>query len=502
MATRKRTRVSVPGVPSSEAPTYEEPTDPRGPLPPKPDQAGPGDPHRRPVPPPACRGDGRPAGRVPDDRRTGRGCRTPTTRCEAGPRGPTLLQDHHLREKISHFDHERIPERVVHARGAGAHGVFVANGAAEGICRAAFLQAGVETPVFVRFSTVLGLARLGRPRPRHPRVRDPLLHRRGQLRPGRQQHPGVLHPGRHQVPRRHPRRQAAPGPRDPAGAERARHVLGLRLAAHRGPGPHDVEHVRPGAAALLPDDGGLRRPHLPPGRTPPGDTVPGQVPLEAAAGRALGDVGGGAADQRRRPGLPPPRPRRRHRGRRVTRRGTSACRSCPTARTRRSRASTCSTRPSSCPRSSRPVQLLGTMTLNREHDELLRRDRAGRVQPDQPRAGHRRHQRPAAAGAAVLLPRHPDHPARRAELEPAPDQPRARADQRHAARRLPPGRRARRGRAVPAELARRRLPVRRRAPTTSRSSTCRRRSRPRSRSARTPRRSTTTSARSRCSTAR
>ena len=42
----------------------------------------------------------------------------------AGPRGPTLLEDHHLREKIMHFDHERIPERVVHARGAGAHGRF------------------------------------------------------------------------------------------------------------------------------------------------------------------------------------------------------------------------------------------------------------------------------------------------------------------------------------------------------------------------------------------
>ena len=41
-----------------------------------------------------------------------------------GPRGPALLQDHHLREKIMHFDHERIPERVVHARGAGAHGTF------------------------------------------------------------------------------------------------------------------------------------------------------------------------------------------------------------------------------------------------------------------------------------------------------------------------------------------------------------------------------------------
>ena len=74
----------------------------------------------------------------------------------AGPRGPTLLQDHHLREKISHFDHERIPERAVHARGAAAHGTFVANGAAGSISCAEFLKKGVETPVFVRFSTVLG----------------------------------------------------------------------------------------------------------------------------------------------------------------------------------------------------------------------------------------------------------------------------------------------------------------------------------------------------------
>ncbi len=75
---------------------------------------------------------------------------------KAGERGPTLLQDHHLREKITHFDHERIPERVVHARGAGAHGVFVGYGNADTICRAGFLGEGVSTPVFVRFSTVLG----------------------------------------------------------------------------------------------------------------------------------------------------------------------------------------------------------------------------------------------------------------------------------------------------------------------------------------------------------
>jgi catalase len=74
----------------------------------------------------------------------------------AGVRGPTLMDDFHLREKIMHFDHERIPERVVHARGAAAHGIFEANGNAEGITSAGFLKAGATTPVFTRFSTVLG----------------------------------------------------------------------------------------------------------------------------------------------------------------------------------------------------------------------------------------------------------------------------------------------------------------------------------------------------------
>lgn len=76
---------------------------------------------------------------------------------KAGERGPVLLQDFHLREKIMHFDHERIPERVVHARGAGAHGVFTAYGNAASVTKAAVLaEEGLQTPVFVRFSTVLG----------------------------------------------------------------------------------------------------------------------------------------------------------------------------------------------------------------------------------------------------------------------------------------------------------------------------------------------------------
>ena len=74
-----------------------------------------------------------------------------------GPRGPTLLEDHILREKIMHFDHERIPERVVHARGAGAHGVFEVYESMSRYTKARFLQdPEVKTPVFVRFSTVVG----------------------------------------------------------------------------------------------------------------------------------------------------------------------------------------------------------------------------------------------------------------------------------------------------------------------------------------------------------
>ncbi len=75
----------------------------------------------------------------------------------AGDRGPTLIEDFHFREKLTRFDHERIPERVVHARGAGAYGTFTCTESLADVTRADFLsEAGRETPVFVRFSTVAG----------------------------------------------------------------------------------------------------------------------------------------------------------------------------------------------------------------------------------------------------------------------------------------------------------------------------------------------------------
>ncbi|CAN5752943.1 catalase [soil metagenome] len=76
---------------------------------------------------------------------------------KAGPRGPTLMEDFIFREKMMHFDHESIPERVVHARGSGAHGYFQVYESMSEFTRAKFLtDPSVRTPVFVRFSTVVG----------------------------------------------------------------------------------------------------------------------------------------------------------------------------------------------------------------------------------------------------------------------------------------------------------------------------------------------------------
>src|SRR4051794_4293437 len=146
---------SAPGVPGSEAPQLREPTTPRMPPPPKPDQRAP-----KPV---SATGNEAPLPEIFNSQQaeylttaTGVRLRETDHSLRVGPRGPTLLKDHHLREKVMHFDHERIPERVVHARGAAAHGMFTSYGSAAALTQAAFLAEGAETPVFVRFSTVLG----------------------------------------------------------------------------------------------------------------------------------------------------------------------------------------------------------------------------------------------------------------------------------------------------------------------------------------------------------
>jgi catalase len=120
-----------------------------------PARRAPAEPARKPIPVPR-------GGKVPaqdsEYLTTGQGQRLNHTdnSLTAGARGPALMEDFHLREKVMHFDHERIPERVVHARGAGVHGVFESYGTAAELTTAGFLQPGRVTPVFTRFSTVVG----------------------------------------------------------------------------------------------------------------------------------------------------------------------------------------------------------------------------------------------------------------------------------------------------------------------------------------------------------
>ncbi|CAN5399260.1 catalase CatB [soil metagenome] len=154
-ASKVSDEVLMPGVPNTEPPAFDEPTEPREPLPPKPAGDGPATVSPTGVPTGAAAEDVAQSGAYLT---TSQGVRLADTdhSLKAGTRGPTLLQDHHLREKIMHFDHERIPERVVHARGAAAHGVFESYGNASKLTLAGFLAEGVTTPVFVRFSTVVG----------------------------------------------------------------------------------------------------------------------------------------------------------------------------------------------------------------------------------------------------------------------------------------------------------------------------------------------------------
>ena len=238
----------------------------------------------------------------------------------------------------------------MHARGSGAHGYFECYQVAEEVHPRIAVRRSRQAHAGVRALLDRGgRARLDRHRARRARLRGQVLHRRGQLRPGGQQHPGLLHPGRDEVPRPGARGQARAAPRHAAGGERARHVLGFRLA-DAGIDPHaDVGDVRPRDPAQLPHDAGLRRAHLPPGQRRRRIELR-QVPLEPGPRHAFARLGRGGEDLRRRSGLPPPRPVGSDRVGQLPGVGARRCRS--SARSRpTSSASTCSTRPRSCPRS-------------------------------------------------------------------------------------------------------------------------------------------------------
>ena len=153
---------------------------------------------------------------------------------KAGLRGPTLLEDFILREKITHFDHERIPERIVHARGSAAHGYFECYKPLDAVHPRVAVRRGRQADAGLRaLLDRARRARLDRHGARRARLRGEVLHRRRQLGSGRQQHPGVLHPGRDEVSRSRARREARAAFRHAAGGHGARHVLGLRVADAR-----------------------------------------------------------------------------------------------------------------------------------------------------------------------------------------------------------------------------------------------------------------------------
>ena len=261
-----------------------------------------------------------------------------------GARGPSLLEDFHFREKIFHFDHERIPERVVHARGFGAHGYFETYESLADITRAdLFQRAGEKTPAFVRFSTVAGnkgsadLARDVRGFAVKLYTKEgnwdivgnniPVFFIQDAIK-----FPDLIHAV-----------EAGAGSRLPAGAVGARQLLGLHLADARKHAHDHVGHVGPRHPALVPLHGRLRRPHLPP-RQRRGQVDLRQVPLEAEARAAVGGLERGGEDQRRRSRTSTAATCGTRSRPATSRNGSSACssstRTSPTSST-----STCSTRP-------------------------------------------------------------------------------------------------------------------------------------------------------------
>ena len=214
----------------------------------------------------------------------------------AGVGGPLLLQDQHLLEKLARFNRERIPERVVHARGSGAYGYFEVTDDVTGFTHADFLDTvGKRTEIvhpLLHRRRQPGRRRRG---PRPARLRAEVLHRRGQLRPRRQQHPGVLHQGPHQVPRLHPLPEARPVHGQAGAGQR----LGLLGARPRGHAPDHLADGRPRHPGLVPPHERLRLAHLPVDERR-GRGLLRQVPLQDEPGHPLPLRRAGRRDSRAR----------------------------------------------------------------------------------------------------------------------------------------------------------------------------------------------------------
>ena len=203
-----------------------------------------------------------------------------------GPVGPILLHDHYLLEKLAQFNRERVPERIVHAKGAGAFGELEITGDISAFTRADFLQPGKKTEMLARFSTVAG--EQGSP----DTWRDPrgfslkFYTEAGQLRPRRQQHPRLLRQGPDEVPGLHPLAEAAAGQRACA-TTTCSGTSGRCVAENRRTSGHLADgRPRPAEESWRHMDG-FRSATPTSSINAEGDPVLGQVPLQDRPGHRL-----------------------------------------------------------------------------------------------------------------------------------------------------------------------------------------------------------------------
>ena len=333
---------------------------------------------------------------------------------KAGLRGPTLLEDFILREKITHFDHERIPERIVHARGSAAHGLFECTKAIPEFTRASLLgEVGKQTPAFVRFSTVLG------ERGSTDTARDvrgfavkfytdegnwdlvgnniPVFFIQDAMK-----FPDLVHAAK---PEPHFAMPQAASAHDTfwdfaSLMPEITHMLMWAMSDRAIPRSYrTMQGFGVNTYRLVNDQGriALR-----------------QVPLVAEGGHAFVGVGRSGEDLRRRPGLSPPRSLGGHRGRRLSgvragiadhHRGAGGG-----LHLRRARCHEDRSRGTGADRSRRPLD------VEPQPRQLLRRNRTSGVLCGARGPGHRLLERSAARRPHSFVRRHPDLTARRAQL--------------------------------------------------------------------------------------
>ena len=378
----------------------------------------------------------------------------------AGTRGPALLEDFHFREKIMHFDHERIPERAVHARGAAAHGEFVLYESMSDVTCARFLcDTATPTPVFLRFSTVVGSrgsadtardvrgfsTRFYTPEGNFDLVGNniPVFFIQDAIK-----FPDLIHAAKPEPDREIPQAQTA-------------HSTFW-----------DFVSLQPESTHMLMwamSDRAIPRSY----RTMEGFGVhtfrlvneAGETTLVKFHWKPAAGIHGLVWEEAQKLGGIDPDFHRRDLAEAIEAGAFPewelGLQLLPDSDDQFFEGIDLLDPTKIVPEELAPVQLVGKLTLNRNPANFFAETEQVAFHPGHLVRGIDLDRRPAAPGPALLLPRHPAHPARRTELLPAPDQPAPRRGERQPPRRLRPAGHPRGPGALRSELDRGRLPLRR-----------------------------------------